>query len=156
MVFFVVSSATELAEIYQKKVNELTAKGWDQAKFQVILDWYQVQNTQLAVKVATSPSVSNTAEDTFPNGIFLIITMHSFFFLVTNVSDAAAEYKKRVEDLTAKGWDQVKFQKILDWYQNTTTRLASSPSTATTSPSTVTTSSEDTFPNGYLYIIPVK
>ena len=63
------------------------------------------------------------------------------------MSEAAEEYKKRVEELTAKGWDQAKFQKILDWYQNTTTRLTSSPSTV----STVATSSDDNFPNGISY-----
>ena len=87
----------------------------------------------------------------FPEWYFILQKDLAYFIsLVTNVSDAAEEYKKRVEELTAKGWDQAKFQKILDWYQNTTTRLTSSPST-TTSSSTVANSSEDTFPNGISY-----
>ena len=47
-------------------MDELTAKGWDQAKFQVILDWYQDTTKKLVSNVVASV---NDAEDTFPNGI---------------------------------------------------------------------------------------
>ena len=137
-----VTNVSEAAAEYKKRVEELTAKGWDQAKFQKILDWYQNTTTRLTSSPSTASVVTASSEDTFPNGIsHQTNNFINFFSLVTNVNDAAEEYKKRVEDLTAKGWDQAKFQKILDWYQDTTKKLVSNVVASVND-------AEDTFPNG--------
>jgi hypothetical protein len=61
-----VASLGELATEYEKRVNDLTAKGWDQNKFQVILSWYQKELTRLSNPPA---KVVDTKQSGFPTGI---------------------------------------------------------------------------------------
>lgn len=43
MFIFIVNNATEAGLEYQKKLNELTMSGWDQAKYEKIANWYSDQ-----------------------------------------------------------------------------------------------------------------
>jgi hypothetical protein len=49
---------------YTRRVNELAATGYDQAKFQVILDWYQQQQVNLNKQSTVSDDL------VFPTGSF--------------------------------------------------------------------------------------
>jgi hypothetical protein len=73
---FLVKDAVEAASVYSKMVNDLTANGWDQAKFQKILEWYQNQtqlfsNAQISIPSSPKP-VSYFAPGIYPiSNIFL-------------------------------------------------------------------------------------
>lgn len=77
---FSVSNAAELVVEYQKRLNELTASGWDQAKYQKILDWYQSQTLRITTAMM-NPSSSNSQSAEFPNGLCLIVMLCLWCFL---------------------------------------------------------------------------
>jgi hypothetical protein len=62
-------------------------------------------------------------------------------FIVKTIGEAANEYQRLLTEITSQGWDQEKYQKLLDWYQEQV-RIFSSPQTATTA------ISADSFPEG--------
>jgi hypothetical protein len=57
-----VKSVTECATIYQQKLSELSAAGWDQDKYQKLLDWYQKKIAQLTALPST---VDNSPKEGF-------------------------------------------------------------------------------------------
>jgi hypothetical protein len=134
--FFTVTSYGELATEYEKRINALTANGWDQSKFQVILSWYQSEQSRLtnATKTVATQPTSNFPKGNVFGGKFLNT-------LVATIGEAATEYQRMLTEITSQGWDQEKYQKLLDWYQEQV-KIFSSPQTATTA------ISADSFPEG--------
>jgi hypothetical protein len=59
-----VKTVEECVEVYQTGLKDITAGGWDQAKYQILLDWYLAKLAQL-----NSASATTTDTDTLKEGL---------------------------------------------------------------------------------------
>jgi hypothetical protein len=65
-----VKNVTECVTVYQQKLSEISTAGWDQDKYQKLLDWYQKKIAQLTAAPSTTAAESSPVTDTQPTSNF--------------------------------------------------------------------------------------
>ncbi len=99
------ASSADLNLEYSKKLNELTAKGWNQEEYQKILDWYQSESNKLKT-----------------TGV-LFFSHFCLFSEPSTMAELLEEYKKRLIEMNEQGYNAEKQQELVKWYQAQTTRI---------------------------------
>jgi hypothetical protein len=66
-----VKTVDECVSVYQQKLSEITAGGWDQEKYQKLLDWYQAKITQVSSAPTTTTATVTVTKPGFWREIFI-------------------------------------------------------------------------------------